>query len=272
MQLNGSQRQLNVSDYLAEVSDEINGFVVGYPANKDKFCKHIGKVVREAEKYGQYLRDEWQKAKEAGLTQYKDKKDKQEWSWWVARTNDWMNGESVYFADDEKWYVQFYIEGETKPDPLYYLSSMIWVCVGREYEGLERLDYQFVLLAIIHDAQNLTAGQEHIYFNPLEKGTLSDRLCRAAWHRLEKSCLPPYRLRRDVQRTIETAIRAVKANLEQEKEGQSNGGKVDLPNEKSSETGQKEIVEVKPGVFGITVDIKELARRFWKRVCSRSKD
>lgn len=41
---------------------------------------------------------------------------------------------------------------------------------------------------------------------------------------------------------------------------------------KAAGAGQKEIVEVKPGVFGITVDIKELARRFWKRVCSRSKD
>lgn len=37
-------------------------------------------------------------------------------------------------------------------------------------------------------------------------------------------------------------------------------------------TGQKEIVELKPGVFGITVNIKELARRFWKWICSRGKD
>lgn len=32
----------------------------------------------------------------------------------------------------------------------------------------------------------------------------------------------------------------------------------------------KEIIEVKPGVFGITVNIKEIAKRFWKWVCSRS--
>lgn len=37
-------------------------------------------------------------------------------------------------------------------------------------------------------------------------------------------------------------------------------------------TEQKEILELKPGVIGINVDIKELARRFWKWVCSRSKD
>jgi len=41
---------------------------------------------------------------------------------------------------------------------------------------------------------------------------------------------------------------------------------------KPAETKQKEIVEVKPGVFGITVDIKEIARRLWRWFCSRSKD
>lgn len=41
---------------------------------------------------------------------------------------------------------------------------------------------------------------------------------------------------------------------------------------KSAGTGQKEIVEVKPGAFGITVNIKEIAKRIWKCVCSRSKD
>ncbi len=42
--------------------------------------------------------------------------------------------------------------------------------------------------------------------------------------------------------------------------------------QKPAGTGQKEIVEVKPGVFGITVNIKEIAKRIWKCVCSRSKD
>ncbi|MFZ2147446.1 MAG: hypothetical protein WAV28_09510 [Sedimentisphaerales bacterium] len=42
--------------------------------------------------------------------------------------------------------------------------------------------------------------------------------------------------------------------------------------EKPEESEQKEIVEVKPGAFGITVNIKEIAKRIWKRVCSRSRD
>jgi hypothetical protein len=232
MQLSKSQKQLYPKNFLAEVSEQINEFIVGHPVKKNKFCKHIGKVIREAEKYGQYLQDEWQKAKEAGLTRCDEKKDKQKWFFWSAFTNDWMVGDSVYFAGGEYSGVQFYMEGKPKPDPLCYLSSMIWACVGQEYEGLERLDYQFVLLAIIHDAQNWQAGRERIYFNPTEGEGLSDRLSRAAWKRLE-SYKTPYGFK-DVRQTIETAIRAVKANLEQEEEGQSNGGKVDSPNEKSS--------------------------------------
>jgi len=32
----------------------------------------------------------------------------------------------------------------------------------------------------------------------------------------------------------------------------------------------KEIIDVKPGVFGITIDIKEITKRVWKWICSRS--
>ncbi len=39
-----------------------------------------------------------------------------------------------------------------------------------------------------------------------------------------------------------------------------------------AETEQKEIVEVKPGALGITVNIKEIAKRIWKCVCSLRKD
>ncbi len=41
---------------------------------------------------------------------------------------------------------------------------------------------------------------------------------------------------------------------------------------RTKETGAKEIFEAKPGVAGFTVNIKEIAKRIWKCVCSRSKD
>ena len=39
--------------------------------------------------------------------------------------------------------------------------------------------------------------------------------------------------------------------------------------EQPAETERKEIVEVKPGAFGITVNIKEIIKRIWKRFYSR---
>lgn len=215
-QLNESQKSLPPGDYLDEVSKQINEFIVGCPANKNKFCEHIEKVIKRAEEYREYLRTEWQKAKEAKLTQYDEGKDEKKWLWWNAFSDDWEMGECVYFANDECLDVQFYIEGKPKRDPLCYLSSMIWGCVGQDYEGLELLDYQFVLLAIIHDAQNCQAGRERIYFNPLEKETLSDRLCQAVWHRLQ-GFHNSYEFK-DVQDTINTAFRAVKAELDAETE------------------------------------------------------
>jgi len=41
---------------------------------------------------------------------------------------------------------------------------------------------------------------------------------------------------------------------------------------KPAKTGEKEIFEAKPGVAGFTVNIKEIAKRIWMRVCSRRKD
>jgi hypothetical protein len=189
---------------LDDVSKQITEFVADCPANKNKFCKHIKNVIQKAEKYGQYLRAEWQKAKQAGLTQYDKNKDKEKWFFWTALSNGWSYGECVYFAYEELFGVQFYIEGKPKPDPLAYLRSMIYGSVGQVYEGLELLDYQFVLLAIIHDWESWKAGRKSIYFNPLEEKTFSGRLCHAVWNTLKVQHAT------DVQQTIETALLAVK--------------------------------------------------------------
>ncbi len=158
MQSNEWQGERRPQGDLAEIAAQIDEVTVGHPEKKAKFCKHIQKVIEEAEKYGQYLRSQWQKAKKSGLIYYDEKKDKEDWSWWTAYSNDFMMGRPVYFSGDECLDVQFYILGKPKPDPLSYLCSMIWGAVGQPYEGLELLDYQFVLLAIIHDAQNWRAS------------------------------------------------------------------------------------------------------------------
>jgi len=211
IQPNESQKYLSPSDYLENVSGQINKFIVGNPANKNQFCTHIRKVIQKAEEYGQYLRAEWQKAKQAGLTEVDKNKDKEKWFWWSAYIDDYLQWSgNVYFPGNDCMKARFYIEGKPKPDPLRYLSSMIWGCAGKDYEGLELLDYQFVLLAIIHDAQNWQAGRERIYFNPLEQETLSNRLCKAVCSHSAEHQNSEY------PNTIETALLAVKADLQKQ--------------------------------------------------------
>ena len=206
--------------YLVDIWDQISVIVVGHPANKDKFCIHIQKVIREAEKYGKYLHLQWKKAKKAGLTICDKNKNEKEWSWWTAFSEGSLCRSLVYFYNDESFKVQFYIKGKPEPDPLWYLASMIQDYPHQEYKGLELLDYQFTLLAIIYDAQNWSAGRERIYFNyynPLKSGEdLKDRICHAVW-----VCLLEYdnwHYFRPVKQTIETAMLAVRAELDREKE------------------------------------------------------
>jgi len=234
-------------DYLAEVSVQVNKLIIGNEKNKNKFRKHISKVVKEFEKHMRYLRAKYEKAKKTGLTIYdKNKNNDKRWSLWNARADDFYPG-NIYFADDNEWLkVYFYIEGKLKPDPLDYLRSMILGSVGQVYEGLEVLDYQYLLLAIIHDARNWQAGRESIYFNSRERKTLSDRLCRATSGRLEnKFRQNPYGFN-DVLETIATALLAVKANLPEkpakQKPPAASGGTADLPNEKKEETGQNAVL------------------------------
>ena len=198
--------------FLGEIANEIGEVLINNPQLKSSMISHTEKVIQEAEKYRQYLRTEWQKAKEAGLTQQDENIDEEKWFWWTAYLNDWGMGKSVYFAGNESKDVQFYIKGKSKPDPLNYLSSMIWGSAGGDYNGLALLDYQFVLLAIIHDAQSWRAGRKKVYFNAREKETLSDRLCPAAWDDLERR-QNKYEFG-EVKQTIKIALRTIKASVE----------------------------------------------------------
>jgi len=68
----------------------------------------------------------------------------------------------------------------------------------------------------------------------------------------------------ELQQIRQWCIRAEAPTQPEQKQPASGG--------KPGGTGQEDIVELKPGWFGITVDIKELAKRFRKWVCSRRKD
>ncbi|MCK5565277.1 MAG: hypothetical protein KAJ07_08520 [Planctomycetes bacterium] len=196
-------------NFLAEIADEIGEALINNPQLKSSMIEHTEKVIQKAEEYGQYLRSEWQKAKDAGLTQYDENKDGEGWFWWTSYMKGFMWGKGVYFASDEGLDVHFYMNEKPKPSPLSYLSSMIYGSIGEDYNGLELLDYQFILLAIIHDAQNWQAGRKRIYFDPLREEILSDRLCRAVWQHLE-SKIATFNYR-EVRKTITSALQTIKA-------------------------------------------------------------
>jgi hypothetical protein len=219
-------------NFLAEIADEIGEELINNPQLKASMIGHIKKVIQEAEKYGQYLRDEWKRAKETGLTQYDESKDENKWYWWTAYVKDGMPEQCVYFDNDECMNVQFYMEGKPKPDPLSYLYSMIYSCIGEDYGELELLDYQIVLLSIIHDAQSWQAGRTRIYFNVLKKKTLSDRLCQAVWHKLESRQHKYYFS--EVKQTITTALQTIKISVEKETK---NGGDITTPEQKKQRSG-----------------------------------
>ncbi|MGD1041890.1 MAG: hypothetical protein ABR913_02370 [Sedimentisphaerales bacterium] len=257
---------------LNDVTNQIDKLIIGQPANKNKFREHIERVIRELEKYREYLLEQWQKAKKEGWLCYDEIKEEQyeiyqleqmaegktdeyrksllegwrwrnlepakegepdpkpdlnkpipkpfPWTWMLDAYN--AISKQTYFTTNELYRrsenkiptsAQFYIKGKPKPDPLNYLYGMVWGSRGQAYKGLELLDYQFTLLAIIHDAQNWQAGRERIYFSfvPHTQDTqttnLADRFCGAIYEHL---CSHNGA---DVLDTIEIALLAVKAKL-----------------------------------------------------------
>ncbi|GAH23981.1 unnamed protein product, partial [marine sediment metagenome] len=87
---------------------------------------------------------------------------------------------------------------------------------------------------------------------------------------LDRAETEPSSFSTDEKRKLRTRLYQYKALLKAELKKNARKGK--KLSGKPAGTGQKEIVEVKPGAFGITVNIKEIAKRIWKCVCSRSKD
>ena len=244
---------MDTQDFLSDIARQVGERILD-DTNKRLFKKHIVKVIIEAEKYRQYLHAEQKKAKAKGLTQYDENRSggvywlrgHEGWFWWTPeRDLDKLPYSGVYFPDIFDSF--FYIEGDPKPDPLDYLISMVFGCVGQEYNGLECLDYQFVLLAIIHDAQSWQAGRQRIYFSKLGD-TLPDRLCRAIWNQFESEDYQnPYNFK-DVRDTISTSLSAIKTNTEQ-KLTKTSGGKREDVIQATSETTKTKINPTRDQVF-----------------------
>jgi len=193
-------------DYIAHVAQEVDNLVIGNDQVRERFTEHVQKVLSEADKYGEYLRAEYNKAKKKGYTKHDEKPEEENWYWYSA----YSKGTTYHFGGEM---ATFWMKGEPKTDPLSFVHSMARGSVGKLHENLTLLDYQYFLVTCIHDAQRWAAGQERIYFDPLDKNNLKNRICQEIWETVtrDRSSLNTIK---DMQTTIQTSFQAVRQDVQ----------------------------------------------------------
>lgn len=193
-------------DYIEIVAQEVDELVVGNDKVRKRFEEHVQKVLSEAEKYGEYLRGEYNEAKQKGYTTNNNKPDGEDWYWYSAynkRTTEHFAGEMV----------TFWMKGKPKIDPLNFVYAMAHGSAGKLNENLNLLDYQYFLVTCIHDAQRWVAGQEQILFNPSHKNELKNAICRNIWDTVNRN-LSDLNTLKDIQTTIQTALQAIRRDVQ----------------------------------------------------------
>ena len=148
---------------LNDIATQVDSLIL---ANNTKslFETHIDNVFREAKKYRKYIRAEYEKAR-------KNPKDCD--CFWKYRPDEvaveyFVNDKSAVYNDEtmQVTEVLFPRPKDQKLDPLSYVYSMARGTTGKQHENLTLLDYQYFILACIHDCQRGAAGQLLIYFDP----------------------------------------------------------------------------------------------------------
>lgn len=173
--------------------------------------------------------------------EYKQIEPKMEKRLWELKEKSWYRT-----SDTNVRYLDLPRKGDfpTPPDAVDPLSWLFDEWSPRQPNQSEQLLLDCALLCVTHDAG--VPERKRIYLQRTYKGK---------YFECDKFC-------NDLQRKLD----------DMDKNGDLQQAWDDVKPNVKAETKQKEIVEVKPGVYGITLDIKELARRFWKWVCFRGKD
>ena len=132
----------------------------------------------------------------------------------------------IHEDENGEWTVSFYMTRPPELDPLDYVFSMARGEPGEQHENLTILDYQYFILACIHDCQCYAAGQPPVYFDPRSVAAcqeheivgFKDRICAKVssilddlpYHNLATHILK--RTVQTVQRTIVLAMQVVQAD------------------------------------------------------------
>ncbi|UCF16443.1 MAG: hypothetical protein JSW59_03095, partial [Phycisphaerales bacterium] len=179
--------------------------------------KHTDKVCKRAKKCSKFLHTEYAKAKKAGFVVH-DKKPEGDYRWFSSYSfTTGCTADFDYFGGQM---VAFWMEGPLI-DPLDYVDSMIrgyQDVLPKRASFLTRckmptlLDYQYFLLACIHDSQRRPAGQTPIFFDSSDSNDLGNRICQYVWATLTRYDIDVAALD-TIHTTIQTALAGVKSDL-----------------------------------------------------------
>jgi len=161
----------------------------------------------KAEKYGEYLQSEYNKANEKGYTRNNNKPDGEDWYWYSA----YNKGTTEHFGGEM---VTLWMKGEPKPNPLNFVYAMARGSAGKLNENLIiLLDYQYFLVTCIQNEQRWAAGQERVYFDPLDKNDLKNKICQDIWRTVNRN-ISDLNILADIQTTIQTALQAIRRDVQ----------------------------------------------------------
>ncbi len=205
----GKSKRQDLNDCITHVAQEVDNLIIGNDEVEKRFTTHVQKVLTEVEKYGEYIRVEYNKAKEKGYTKHDEKPEGEDWNWYSA-----FNKGTIYHFGGEM--VTFWMKEKPKTNPMSFVNSMAVGCIGKLHENLTLLDYQYFFLTCVHDAQRWVAGQECIYFEPLDKNDLKNKICQKIWETVTRDISNSSTLA-DILTTIQTAFQAVSRDIQSDK-------------------------------------------------------
>jgi hypothetical protein len=205
-QMDSSYNNKLPKSFFNKKAKQIDLLIKNHNVAESLFKYHIYKIFKKTKEYSRYIHNEYEKAIQKGLTEYKNKPDGKDWYWYWAIDDDYM---SDYFWDDRKGInVAFWRRREQKNNPLKFVNSMARGCADELPEHLTLLDYQYFLIVCIYDSQRWTTEQKHIYFNQYNDKEIKNRICKRIYELVTNTTDG-----KAVQEIIQKAVKEIQENV-----------------------------------------------------------
>ncbi len=279
-----------------KIVNEVDQLVTNNPAVRAVFTGHIDQICKLAEDYGQ-AQQPYSKKLEKARKRIEKLTPKHKQFEKYKLPDGTKGGLLVDICPPPKGYVKmsycdnpginnipaYTIYRPAKPaNPLLWFGIFGGASIHRKPTEDEKLMCDYVLMAVIHDYELRHSGTptDSYIFSTDYKGKWFewDSFLEAAGGYYHPYPIPGITYcsatAQEKLSQLNRALDHVKANIELNKltkPTSGNEGRTELA-KLPTQTEQKEIVGIKPGICGITVDVKEIVKRIWKYVCFRRKD